>query len=67
MSGLFKVSLDWLKKFMKAKLSWSFKTTITCATKLPLNWENQGTKMEHRMAYLVKTYNVPRSLVINTY
>jgi hypothetical protein len=52
---------------MKAKLSWSFKATTTCATKLPLNWENQMTKMAHRVAYLVKTYNVPRSLVINTY
>ncbi len=40
---------------MKAKLSWSFKATTTCATKLPLNWENQMTKMAHRVAYLVKT------------
>jgi hypothetical protein len=67
LNGLFKVLLDWSKKFMKAKLSWSFKITTSCPTKLPWNWENQGTKMAHRVAYLVKTYNVPRSLIINIY
>jgi hypothetical protein len=51
---------------MKAKLGWYFRIIITIATKLPLDWEEQGTKMAHRVAYLVKTYNVPSSLVINT-
>jgi disulfide oxidoreductase YuzD len=66
LSGSFKVSLEWLRKFMKAKLGWSFRTTIIDIRKQPPNWEDQRTKMAHRVTYLVKTYNVLASLVINT-
>jgi hypothetical protein len=50
---------------MKAKLGWSSRATIIDIRKLPPNWEDQGTKMAHRVTYLVKTYNVLASLVIN--
>jgi len=53
-----------LKKFIKTKLDWSFKVIVT---KVPPNWEDQGIKMVHRVAYLVKTYYVPTSFVVNTY
>jgi hypothetical protein len=49
---------------MKAKLGWSSRATIIDIRKLPPNWEDQGTKMAHRVTYL-KTYNVLASLVIN--
>jgi hypothetical protein len=50
---------------MKAKLGWSFRPTTTTTTKLPPNWEDQGTKMVHKVTYLVKAYNVPALIVIN--
>ncbi len=64
LSGSFKVSLEWSRKFMKAKLGWSFRMTTTTILKLPPNWEDQGIEMVHEVAYLVKTYNVLASLVI---
>jgi len=65
LNGSFKVSLEWSRKFMKAKLGWSFRAVIIATTKLPPNWEDQGTKIAHRVAYLVKAHNVPTLLVIN--
>jgi hypothetical protein len=64
LSGSFKVSLEWSRKLMKAKLGWSFKTTITTVVKLLANWEDQVIKMVHRVAYFEKAYNIPTSLVI---
>jgi hypothetical protein len=40
---------------MKAKVGSSFRITITTATKLPPDWEDQGIEMVHKVAYLVKT------------
>jgi hypothetical protein len=34
-------------------------------TKLPPTWVDQGTKMAYRVAYLVKSYNIHVTLVIN--
>jgi hypothetical protein len=50
---------------MKAKLGWSFRITITTTTKLHLDWEDQGIEMAHKVAYLVKTYKILSSLIIN--
>ncbi len=58
--------MEWFKKFMKAKLGWSFRVATIVVAKLPLNWEDEGIEIAHRVAYLVKTYNVLASLVINT-
>lgn len=52
---------------MKTKLGWPLRTTTTTIAKLPPNQKNQGTKMTHKVAYLVKTYDVLTSLMINTY
>ncbi len=67
LSGSLKVSLDWSRKFMKTKLGWPFKTTTTTIAKLPPNKKDKGTKMTHKVAYLVKTYDVPTLVMINTY
>jgi len=67
LSGSFKVSLDWSRKFMKTKLGWLLKATTIAIAKLPSHWKYQRIEMVHRVAYLVKTYNVLTSLMINTY
>jgi hypothetical protein len=36
-SDSFKVSLDWLRNFMKTKLGWLFRTIIAGIAKLPPN------------------------------
>jgi hypothetical protein len=50
---------------MKVTLGWSYKLATTTTTKLPPNWVDQGTKMAYKVAYLVKSYNIPTTLVIN--
>jgi hypothetical protein len=62
----FKVSIDWTRDFVKTKLHWSYRVATTAAQKLPLDWEAQGLKMSQRIAYLVKSYSIPDSMVINT-
>lgn len=51
---------------MKTYLNWSFcHATIACR-KLPQNWESQGKFMVYRIAYLVKAYDIPPTLIVNT-
>ena len=66
-STSFKVSLSWVRAFARNELNWSFRKATTAASKLPKDWELQGLRMTQRIAYLVKCYNVPCELVVNTY
>jgi hypothetical protein len=54
----FKISLEWVKIFMKFKLDLFYKTTTITISKQPPNWEDQRTKMAHRVAYFIMPYNV---------
>ena len=65
-STSFKVSLSWVRTFVRNELNWSFRKATTAASKLPKDWEQQGLRMTQRIAYLVKCYNVPCELVVNT-
>jgi hypothetical protein len=51
---------------MKTCLNWSYKATTTLVKKLPQTWEQEGMAMAHRVAYLVKVYNIPMCLIVNT-
>ncbi len=57
------MTLEWTQDFMKTRLNWSYKATITLARKLPPTWEQEGMAMAHRVAYLVKVYNIPMCLL----
>jgi hypothetical protein len=61
----FRVSIDWTRAFIKAKLNWSYRASTTATEKLPHDHEEQGKKMAQRCAYLVKIHNIPPSLVVN--
>jgi hypothetical protein len=62
----FRVSIDWIRTFIKSELNWSYRASTTAAGKLPKDYEEQGKKMAQRCAYLVKMYNIPPELVVNT-
>jgi hypothetical protein len=64
--GDFKVSLEWTIDFMRNRLNWSYQIATIAIGKLPSTWEQEGTSMAHRVAYLVKMYNIPPCLVVNT-
>jgi hypothetical protein len=64
--GKFKVILEWTRKFIKKHLNWSYRQATTACGKLPQDWKTQGKLMAYRVAYLVKAYDIPPNLVVNT-
>jgi hypothetical protein len=64
--GKWKVTLQWTRKFIKNHLNWSYRRATTACGKLPQDWETQGKLMAYRVAYLVKAYDIPPNLVVNT-
>jgi hypothetical protein len=52
---------------MKTHLNHSYRTTTKVAGKLPEAWQQKGTTMAHKVTYLVKAYNIPTYLEVNTY
>jgi hypothetical protein len=47
-------------------MNWTFKVGTTIANKLPNDWDRQGWKMGYRIVYLLKTYNILATLVVNS-
>ena len=60
------VSLHWTRTFMKTHLKWSYRCATIACGKLPLDWQQQGPYMAYRATYLVKAYDIPQALVVNT-
>jgi hypothetical protein len=47
-------------------MGWTWRRSTTAVNKLPADWESQGHDMAYRIAALVKTYDIPKELVINS-
>jgi hypothetical protein len=62
----FKVGLGWTRAFIKTELHWTYRVATTAAQKLPSDWEVQGLRMTQQIAYLVKSYSIPESMVVDT-
>jgi hypothetical protein len=60
------MSLKWTQDFMKTHLNWSYRATTITARKLHQTWEQKDMAMAHRLVCLVKVYNIPMCLVVNT-
>ncbi|MDO9333522.1 MAG: hypothetical protein Q7T57_03245 [Dehalococcoidales bacterium] len=62
-------SMNFSKSFVCAwarkVLTWSWRKSTTAASKLPLDWEDQGVLMAKRIAATMETHDVHPSLVIN--
>jgi hypothetical protein len=50
---------------VKHYMNWTFRVSITSASKLPLDWKKQGNFMAYHVAHLVKAYTIPPSFVVN--
>lgn len=59
------LSRSFITRWVRSKLQWSWRQKTTAASKLPLDWEDQGVKMAMRIAALMGRYKVHPSLVIN--
>ena len=64
--GGFIVSRQWTNEFMKVYINWTIRKGTTAASKLPLDWMEQGLNMNYMVAYLAKFYGIPSSLVVNS-
>jgi hypothetical protein len=62
----FTVSEKWTREFLKCELNWSYRAATTAVGKLPIDYEEQGRKMAQRCAFLVRVYNIPEGLIVNT-
>jgi hypothetical protein len=61
----FKVSKAWTREFIERNLNWSYRAPTIVASKLPADYADQGKTMAHRVAYLMRLYNISKSLVVN--
>jgi len=55
---------EWIHQFMKQYMNWSFKMAITIINRLPPNWLNKASTLF--ITNLVKAYNIPLTLVVNS-
>jgi prophage DNA circulation protein len=59
------ISLTWVRSYVRKALNWRFRVSITTAQKLTQDWKEQMALITARVAYLVKAYNIHRSLVVS--
>ena len=63
--GGFTMSKQWTNEFMKVYMNWTIRKCTTAASKLPLDWIEQGLNMNYRVSYFAKVYDISLSLVVN--
>ncbi|KAG8780885.1 hypothetical protein FRC12_022488 [Ceratobasidium sp. 428] len=59
------LSNQWIQRFMRDQLGWSYRTATKAARKRPSNWESQGLLMFLRMVKTIDQYQIrsPRMIV----
>ena len=60
-----KLSKAFISSWVHSRLSWSWKTRTTAASKLPLDWRAQGITMAKRIAAGMQLEKIHPSLIIN--
>ena len=51
-------SQQWISAWVRSKLQWRWRSRTTAASKLPIDWEQQGVQMAKRVAYRMGMNNV---------
>lgn len=46
-------------------MNWNFRVANTIASKMPMDWMEQGKFVVYCVDYLAKTYNIPPHLLVN--
>jgi hypothetical protein len=59
------MSQQWISYWVRTKLKWRWRARTTTASKLPIDWEEQGVLMAKRIAAQMEMHEVHPSLVIN--
>jgi len=53
-----KLSQQWISYWARSKLQWRWRSRTTAASKLPLDWEQQGVEAAKRVAYWMGMHSV---------
>ena len=59
------LSQQWISYWVRTKLKWRWRARTTAASKLPVDWEEQGVLMAKRIAAQMEMHDVHPSLIIN--
>ena len=62
----FRVSDTFMRSWLHSTMNWSRRKGTRAAQKLPQNWEDQCEKSAQRKAYLIKEYDIPAELYVNS-
>ena len=57
-----RLSQQWISNWVRAKLQWRWRARTTAASKLPIDWEQQGVQMAKRVAYRMGMNNVSTNI-----
>ena len=60
-----KLSPMYISRWARDEMAYSWRVRTTAASKLPLDWRDQGIRMAKRIAYFMQLYKVHPSLVVN--
>ena len=60
-----KLSAAFISRWAHQHMQWSWRAGTTEATRLPINWKDQGIGMAKRIAATVETFKIHPSLIIN--
>ena len=59
------LSSSFISQWAREQLAYSWRIRTTAASKLPLDWRQQGVLMAKRIAFFMQAYKVHPSLVVN--
>ncbi|RXW18423.1 hypothetical protein EST38_g7441 [Candolleomyces aberdarensis] len=62
----FNLSDDYVRKWVKKNLHWSRRKATKAAQKLPDDWMNQCERSALRKAFVIKEYDIPSALYVNS-
>jgi hypothetical protein len=60
-----KLCSTFISVWAREQMGWSWRVRTTAASKLPMDWRQQGIDMAKRIAFNMQAYKVHPSLVIN--
>lgn len=63
--GRLKLSQQWISQWVRQQMGWTWRACTSEASKLPMDWEEQGIVMAKRVAATMGRHDIHPSLVIN--
>jgi hypothetical protein len=63
--GQWGLSEEWVRKWVREELGWTFRVATTAAQKMQKDWQHQLDMMAHRATFEVLTHAVSEELMVN--